>query len=70
MSGPQKNPEKRFKELAIRLAGLLSISLIGLLVIICGLSLSLGFRRISMIGFFVILALLALLRIGISILKK
>jgi hypothetical protein len=66
----RKRRSQQFKDQAIRVAGLLSVTLLGVLVIICGLTLSLGFHRLSMISFFGVLALLVFIRIFISVIKN
>ncbi len=68
-SEDQPKPDKNFKDLMVRIAGLLSVALVGILVIICGLSLSMGFHRLSAIGFFAAVALLVFIRIIVSVLK-
>lgn len=65
----QQKPDNHFKDLMVRIAGLLSVALVGILVIICGLSLSMGFHRLSAIGFFAALALLVFIRIIVSVMK-
>ena len=42
---------------------LISFALIGVLVAVCGLGLSMGFRGLSMVGFFGALTVLVLLRL-------
>ena len=42
---------------------LISFALIGVLVAVCGLGLSMGFRRMSMVGFFGAITVLVLLRL-------
>ncbi|MGA7278074.1 MAG: hypothetical protein WBW79_09060 [Desulfocapsaceae bacterium] len=66
----QQKPDNHFKGLMVRIAGLLSVALVGILVIICGLSLSMGFHRLSAIGFFAAVALLVFIRIMVSVMKN
>jgi hypothetical protein len=68
-SEDRPKPDKNFKDLMVRIAGLLSVALVGILVIICGLSLSMGFHRLSAVGFFAAVALLVFIRIIVSVLK-
>ena len=42
---------------------LISFALIGVLIAVCGLGLSMGFRRMSMVGFFGAITVLVLLRL-------
>lgn len=65
----QHKRDNKFKDLVVRIAGLLSVALVGILIIICGLSLSMGFRRLSAIGFFAAVALLVFIRIIVSVMK-
>lgn len=47
---------------------LAAVAGVGVLVMVCGLGLALGFYRISVFGFFGSLALLGLLRLVVSVL--
>jgi fatty-acid desaturase len=70
MKGKQRRKSaQHFKDLAVRFAGLFSVALVGILVIICGLSLSMGFHRLSAVGFFAAVALLVFIRIIVSVMK-
>ena len=42
---------------------LISFALIGVLIAVCGLGLSMGFRKMSMVGFFGAITVLVLLRL-------
>jgi hypothetical protein len=55
--------KKRNMDLLFRIAGLLCVGLIGLLVMVCGLALAFGNFRLSTILFFIVVALLVVLKV-------
>ncbi len=61
---------KRWRNnLLVRIGGLFCVSLIGIMIISCGLALSFGDYTLSMIFFFILLAMLIIIKIVIRFLN-
>ncbi len=58
------------QQLVSRLVSLVGVSLVGILVMICGLGVAFGSRKTSLFGFFGALAMLGMLRLIIWRTKK